>query len=435
MQLSNRWCNPIRDTWCNPTFITPTPSSPLHLQYLSAFYTMLKQFLYSRQKNVCDPTSSGANSNLSMPQVPEWSVDQVVAWVNTAGFHDYAAAFQESGVDGDILLMLTERNIREDIGIANGILRKRFLRELQALKKTADYSCCDGGTLTATFLSRIGSEFRGYTYNLVSHDLSLDYMQRLEAGALEDMLRYAGVESTIHRHKIVEAVFSCQDEDSLADSLYSEPAASTDVYLSYPRGEGGAELASLIAMQLRLRDLTVLSEAHDGQHVSEAVLEQIRDSRYFVLVMPPGTLDACLGMAAEEDSGGLLQRAPRLYAEIVAALEADLNIIPVTLDFRWPDPAHLPADIRPLTHFNSVRWVHDYQDACIDKLEKFIRQESQQLLGRNESPYGGGGGGAYNRSSGRSTPFGSSSSLLLSPHFRHRGLGPRTVSIDSAIGS
>ena len=73
-------------------------------------------------------------------QVPAWTVDQVVAWVNQSGFQEYAAAFQESGVDGDILLMLNDRNIREDIGIRNGILRKRFMRELLALKKNADYA-------------------------------------------------------------------------------------------------------------------------------------------------------------------------------------------------------------------------------------------------------------------------------------------------------
>ena len=386
---------------------------------------MLRQFFLKRTAENLPVTSVYNPHPFFTMQVPAWTVDQVVAWVNQSGFQEYAAAFQESGVDGDILLMLNDRNIREDIGIRNGILRKRFMRELLALKKNADYAGCEGGPQTAAFLARIQPEYRCYTYNLVSHDLSLVYMQRLEATELEDMLLYAGVESTIHRHKIVEAVFSCQDEDSLADSLYSEPA--TDVYLSYPRSSGGAELASLITMQLRLRELSVVSEAHDGNGVGEAVLDQIRDARFFVLVMPPGTLDSCLEL---QDSGGAAWRRPRLHHEITAALEADLNIIPVTLDFQWPDAAQLPEEIRDLAHFNGVRWVHDYQDACIDKLEKFIRQDQPFL--RTESPYGSGG--VVNRS-GRSTPFGGSSTSLLSPHVRQRGLGPRTVSIDSAIGS
>ena len=29
--------------------------------------------------------------------------------------------------------------------------------------------------------------------------------------------------------------------------------------------------------------------------------------------------------------------------------------------------------MQALCYFNSVRWVHDYQEACVDKLERFIR--------------------------------------------------------------
>ena len=50
-------------------------------------------------------------------------------------------------------MQLTDIEIKDDIGIKNGILRKRFIRELKELKKTADYTSCDGG-LTANFLSR-----------------------------------------------------------------------------------------------------------------------------------------------------------------------------------------------------------------------------------------------------------------------------------------
>ena len=52
-----------------------------------------------------------------------------------------------------MLLQLTDIEIKDDIGIKNGILRKRFIRELKELKKTADYTSCDGG-ITANFLAR-----------------------------------------------------------------------------------------------------------------------------------------------------------------------------------------------------------------------------------------------------------------------------------------
>jgi len=380
-------------------------------------------------------------------QVPEWSVAEVVMWVNKAGFKDYSDAFLQSEVDGDILLMLTDANIRDDIGIKNGILRKRFLRELKKLKKNADYSCSEGGT-TSNFLARISPDFRSYTYNLISHDLTYDYMLRLDPVSLEDMLKYAGVDSAIHRHKIVEAVCNEMDEESsLVDAslVYMEPAttsmtnsvADIDVYISYPKA-GGAELASLIAMQMQLRGLSVVTDAHDAAcnsaGVNDALLAQVRRARAYVIVLPAGGLNACLHPAA----GG---HNSRLHAELVAAQQAECNIIPVTCEFRWPDASDLPEEIRPLCHFNGVAWVHDYQDACCDKLEKFIRQEPSLSSGasvRADSPVTLSGIGR----SGRSTPRGSTP-CLVSPYLKQRGipigggLQPknRTMSIDSAIGS
>ena len=367
---------------------------------------MLREFLLNGYitKDVLEP-------NLVNPQVPEWSVEEVVMWVNKSGFSEYSAGFRESAVDGDILLMLTDTNIRDDIGIKNGILRKRFMRELRNLKINADYSSSDGGT-TSNFLAKISSDFRCYTYNLISHDLTYDYMLRLDAVSLQDMLKYAGVESSIHRHRIIEAL-CCEDEDSLADSVYSEP--SSDVYISYPR-VGGAELASLIAMQMQMRGFSVLTESHDGSTVPERVLNQIKDSRFYVLVMPPGVLNPCLRSNVNYQC--------RLHSELSTALEAGCSIIPVTLEFQWPDPQELPQDIQGLCYFNGVRWVHDYQDACIDKLEKFIRQDPYLRI---ESPY-------YFKS-GRSTPNRTSTPFITSPNMKPRGMRNRTISIDSAIGS
>ena len=65
-----------------------------------------------------------------------------------------------------MLLQLTEAEIKDDVGIVNGILRKRFMRELRELKKTADYTSCDGG-LMANFLGRVGAEYRGYAYSII----------------------------------------------------------------------------------------------------------------------------------------------------------------------------------------------------------------------------------------------------------------------------
>lgn len=58
-------------------------------------------------------------------QVPLWSAEDVEEWVKQIGFLEYAKSFVESRVDGDLLLQLTEDNLRDDIGLHNGIHRKR----------------------------------------------------------------------------------------------------------------------------------------------------------------------------------------------------------------------------------------------------------------------------------------------------------------------
>lgn len=76
-------------------------------------------------------------------QVPLWSIEDVREWVKQIGFQEHAANFVESRVDGDLLLQLNEQDLVQDIGLANGIQRRRFTRELQNLKKMADYSSRD----------------------------------------------------------------------------------------------------------------------------------------------------------------------------------------------------------------------------------------------------------------------------------------------------
>jgi len=348
---------------------------------------------------------------MNMNEVPLWTVDDVAVWVSRIGFQDLAGSFSELRVDGDMLLQLTEQEIRDDIGLTNGILRKRFMRELRELKKNADYTSCDGG-LMANFLNRISPEFKVYAYNMILKELSLDFMQRLSDKDLDDILKDSGVEQKIHRHKIIEAVLSIDEEAStLSDSAYSEPG--TDVYISYSLN-GGAELASLIEIQLKMRDrdMSIYSDCHDAEVVSSQVIKdiknKIKDSRYYLLVLLPGGLDSCLGTGVRD----------RLQLELATALSSGAKIIPVTVDFQWPAPEMLPEDIRGITSFNGVRWIHDYQDACIDKLEKFIKGETSRV----NSPF------SLRRDSGRSTP-------VSSPMIYHKALKNRAISFENVYSS
>ena len=55
---------------------------------------------------------------------------------------------------------------RDDICMKNGILRRRFMRELNNLKRMADYASCDPTSLNG-FLSTLGHEFSVYTYEML----------------------------------------------------------------------------------------------------------------------------------------------------------------------------------------------------------------------------------------------------------------------------
>jgi hypothetical protein len=37
-----------------------------------------------------------------------------------------------------------------------------------------------------------------------------------------------------------------------------------------------------------------------------------------------------------------------------------------------PDPELLPETMKAVTAYNGVKWIHDYQEACVDKVIKFL---------------------------------------------------------------
>jgi hypothetical protein len=46
-------------------------------------------------------------------------------------------------------------------------------------------------------------------------------------------------------------------------------------------------------------------------------------------------------------------------------------------NFQWPAPESLPEDMRGICWFNGISWVHDYQEACVSKVEDFLKYPHQ----------------------------------------------------------
>ena len=139
------------------------------------------------------------------------------------------------------MLQLTEEMLRDDIGIKNGLLRRRFMRELTNLKRMADYSryilntsdemidnfmtffppqnflliiisnlilscfspfSCDQTNLSG-FLCSIGQEFSVYTYDMLKNHLDRETMLSINE---EQLLSECGIKNRIHRLKIFQGI-------------------------------------------------------------------------------------------------------------------------------------------------------------------------------------------------------------------------------------
>ncbi|GIY90180.1 NAD(+) hydrolase sarm1 [Caerostris darwini] len=306
-------------------------------------------------------------------QVPLWTVEDVEEWVKQIGFSRYSQEFLNSKVDGDLLLQLSEKSLSEDIGITNGILRKRFQRELNQLKRMADYSSCDTSGLSS-FLQSLGPEFCQYTYQMLLSGANVKDLKELSSEQLETE---CGIENSIHRMRIMHMVKGMTCSRNGIEFEEGPNPKSLDVFISYRRS-GGSQLASLLKVHLQLKGFSVFIDVErlEAGKFDNNLLNSVRQARHFILVLTANSLDRCISDVDCKDW---------VHREIVEALKCQCNIIPILDNFQWPEPESLPEDMRAISYFNGVRWIHDYQDACVDKLERFMRGE---LNVRADGPIG-----------------------------------------------
>ncbi|UYV64377.1 SARM1 [Cordylochernes scorpioides] len=295
-------------------------------------------------------------------QVPVWAVEDVEEWIKQVGFSEFVSSFAKSRVDGDLLLQLDDKMLLEDIGMENGILRRRFLRDLEQLKCKADYASCDSTDLNG-LLQSIGPEFSRYTYQMLQSGVQRTSLSYLTDEQLE---QECGVHNSIHRHHIAQ-VFQDYKESS-RNEADEQITKTIDVFISYRRSNG-SQLASLLKVLLQLRGFSVFIDVErlEAGKFDNNLLGSIRQARNFLLVLTPAALDRCVGDVDCKDW---------VHREVVAALQSQCKIIPITDNFNWPESDKLPEDMRSVLKFNAIKWIHDYQDACVDKLERFMNGDA-----------------------------------------------------------
>ncbi|XP_071994194.1 NAD(+) hydrolase SARM1 isoform X1 [Engystomops pustulosus] len=370
-------------------------SSRLEAQCIAAFYLCVEAAIKSQHKNTKVFNEIGATQSLrrivcysvdctvstlakkalqmigeDVPSriarsVPNWKPLEVQHWLQQIGFNKYSQAFLEHQIDGDLLLRLSETDLTVDLGMTSSITRKRFMRELVELKTYANYSTCDRSNL-ADWLGSVEPRFRQYTYNLVICGIDRNFLHHVTEQQLEEDCH---ITTGFHRVRILTAAREMLHSPlpcSVGKSSYDGP----DVFISYRRSTG-SQLASLLKVHLYLHGFSAFIDVEklEAGKFEDKLIQSVISARNFVLVLSAGSLDKCMGDNECKDW---------VHKEIVTALNCGKNIVPVTDHFEWPNPLSLPEDMRAVLKFNGIKWSHEYQDATIEKIIRFLQGRSSR---------------------------------------------------------
>lgn len=241
--------------------------------------------------------------------VPLWSEKDVQEWINQIGFGDYELNFQSLHVDGDLLLQINETNLKDDIGIENGIMRQRFKRELDHLKKKADYRSL-GDTTILKLLESIGPDFIMYTYAMMAAGIDKESLKNLSE---DQLIMDCGIENSIHRARILKEIESLKGLKNTASNFPKNSVQSPwiakevknlgsdgsdeeeiekifDVFISCR--ENGFELASLLKKYLNSHGQSVFLDGHRSK--INTCHDVIRKAKNFVLILSAFALDLCI---------------------------------------------------------------------------------------------------------------------------------------------
>ncbi|XP_006042263.2 NAD(+) hydrolase SARM1 [Bubalus bubalis] len=370
-------------------------SSRLEAQCIGAFYLCVEAAIKSLQgktkvfsdigaiqslKRLVSYSTNGTTSALAkralrllgeevprriLPSVPSWKEAEVQTWLQQIGFSQYCENFREQQVDGDLLLRLTDEELQTDLGMKSGIIRKRFLRELTELKTFANYATCDRSNL-ADWLGSLDPRFRQYTYGLVSCGLDRSLLHRVSE---QQLLEDCGICLGVHRARILTAAREMLH--SPLPCTGGKPSGDApDVFISYRRNTG-SQLASLLKVHLQLHGFSVFIDVEklEAGKFEDKLIQSIMDARNFVLVLSAGALDKCMQDHDCKDW---------VHKEIVTALSCGKNIVPVIDGFKWPEPQALPEDMQAVLTFNGIKWSHEYQEATIEKIIRFLQGRSSR---------------------------------------------------------
>ncbi|XP_076792333.1 NAD(+) hydrolase SARM1 isoform X2 [Arvicanthis niloticus] len=280
-----------------------------------------------------------------LPCVASWKEAEVQTWLQQIGFSQYCENFRDQQVDGDLLLRLTDEELQTDLGMKSSITRKSNL---------------------ADWLGSLDPRFRQYTYGLVSCGLDRSLLHRVSE---QQLLEDCGIRLGVHRTRILSAAREMLH--SPLPCTGGKPSGDTpDVFISYRRNSG-SQLASLLKVHLQLHGFSVFIDVEklEAGKFEDKLIQSVMAARNFVLVLSAGALDKCMQDHDCKDW---------VHKEIVTALSCGKNIVPIIDGFEWPEPQALPEDMQAVLTFNGIQWSHEYQEATIEKIIRFLQGRPSQ---------------------------------------------------------
>ena len=80
--------------------------------------------------------SSSENTSMLPREVDTWTSEDVSEWLHAVGLEPLAEAFAEHGIDGYLLLRLTEHDLDRDLRIPSNLQRVKVYRAIENLRRT-----------------------------------------------------------------------------------------------------------------------------------------------------------------------------------------------------------------------------------------------------------------------------------------------------------
>ena len=267
---------------------------------------------------------------------------------------------------GSILLDLQIEDLLE-IGLKSKVQGKWVMQQIQKLRRRADVSPLDPDNI-AKFLTDIHKDLCVYKVDFARRGITASFLPHLN----EEMLLEMGVRSAIDRVRILNQISeTCGFETTdLASPGSMLPLSARyrkkyDIFISYRR-ESGSQLASLLKVYLDMRGLSTFLDVASlgGGKFDDALLAVIAQCSNVVVVLTEKSLNRCIGDHRIEDW---------LHKEVVCALQHNVTLVPLCdPNFNWPSEKQLPADLKSLCRMNAITWSHEYQDASVERLIKFL---------------------------------------------------------------